>query len=77
MAINIKGELLSKLKKRFGQIEEVRLFALATIIDSRFKKNNFENPLACCKAISNWRNLVETEVSYEKEPQIEEEMKKK
>lgn len=38
--------------KRFGAIEQSKLLAVATILDPRFKRLHFNNPVACANAVS-------------------------
>jgi hypothetical protein len=66
MAIQLKEVLHAEIKRRFGHIEEVRLMALATLLDPRFKRISFQNALACSKAVTSLRNVFQ-ETTEEKE----------
>lgn len=58
MGLKLKDELASEVERRFGHVEEVHLMALSTILDPRFKKLHFQNPLACSKAITHLQHLM-------------------
>ena len=51
-------EVRTQFDKRFGTIEEVQIFAIATILDPRFKKLYFKNIIACSKAINAINNKL-------------------
>jgi len=42
----LKKEILFHCEKRFGSIESVALLSIATVLDARFKKIYFKDPLA-------------------------------
>lgn len=73
IATELKVALIKELKKRFGQIEEVRLLALSTLLDPRFKKVNFENPLACSKAVAALNSFVEESISAVEQARVPDE----
>lgn len=47
----LRDSLLAKIEERFGKSEHVTSFAIATVLDPRFKKLHFNDPLAYSKAI--------------------------
>lgn len=51
-------EVHTQFQKRFGNIEQVNLLAVATIMDPRFKKMYFNNHLACSKHINFLSSVV-------------------
>lgn len=51
VAIALKKQLVKQIDIRFGQAESVEIFALATILDPRFKKIYFREPLAHARAV--------------------------
>ncbi|CAG9831131.1 unnamed protein product [Diabrotica balteata] len=46
-----KEKLVQQIKKRLGSAEQVAVLAKATVLDPRFKKLYFSNPLNCAKAV--------------------------
>lgn len=48
---NLKKNLLNEIQNRFGAAEKVHLLAVSTLLDPRFKKIYFKNPLNCAKAV--------------------------
>lgn len=59
VAASLKNAILNECQKRFGPIENVHLLAISTLLDPRFKKIHFKDPLACSKAIKQLRELAE------------------
>jgi hypothetical protein len=47
----LKLTLSTEIHKRLATAEQMEMFAVATILDPRFKKNYFSDPLYCAKAI--------------------------
>ena len=77
MGFNLKEVLQTELQKRFGHMEEVHLLAIATLLDPRFKRIHFQNPLACSRAVSYVRTMLqemenEAEETRKGEEKIEE-----
>ncbi|XP_018371237.1 PREDICTED: zinc finger BED domain-containing protein 4-like [Trachymyrmex cornetzi] len=52
VTIALKKQLVKQIDIRFGQAENVETFALATILDPRFKKMYFRESLAHARAVS-------------------------
>lgn len=73
MGFNLKEVLQTELQKRFGHMEEVRLLAIATLLDPRFKRIHFQNPLACSRAVSYLRTMLQ---EMENEAEAAEETRK-
>lgn len=44
--------MLAEISKRFGQVERVQMFAIATLLDLRFKKINFKSSIDCSHAMN-------------------------
>ncbi|XP_046398132.1 zinc finger BED domain-containing protein 4-like [Ischnura elegans] len=53
ISINLKRKLQEEDHKRFSKIEGVTILATATLLDPRFKKLHFKDPLLCSQAIKN------------------------
>ncbi|CAH2095212.1 unnamed protein product [Euphydryas editha] len=47
LVMEVQKLVLKEINKRMGAIEQVSSLAIATILDPRFKKLHFEDPLAC------------------------------
>jgi len=58
--LQVKENLLASLKKRFGHREESELHAL-TLVDPRFKRIHFTDPIAHAKVITRAAELVKEE----------------
>ncbi|CAH1965692.1 unnamed protein product [Acanthoscelides obtectus] len=48
----LKKSLLKQMEKRFGDIENVEILAVSTLLDPHFKRLHFKNPLACANAVN-------------------------
>lgn len=66
-ALSLVNRLQNSISIRFGQIENNSIMAVSTILDPRFKKLHFNQPLACLHAIgriAGWmRELDQTNLS--------------
>lgn len=51
-ALELKKITILELSKRFGTIEQVKLLAVSSILDPRFKKLHFNSPVACANAVN-------------------------
>ncbi|CAI6358261.1 unnamed protein product [Macrosiphum euphorbiae] len=51
LGIQLKKEILFHCEKRFGSVESVALLSIATVLDPRFKKIYFKDPLALSKTL--------------------------
>ncbi|KAI5722233.1 hypothetical protein M8J76_005721 [Diaphorina citri] len=56
--------------RRFGHLEHIKMFAKATILDPRFKRLHFKNPLMVAQAMD---NRQKTEMQMQSSPRNEEE----
>jgi hypothetical protein len=54
----LKSSLLFHCEKRFGSVEKVQLLAIATLLDPRFKKMYFKDPINCALAVSEIQRLI-------------------
>lgn len=54
-----KKMLIKEIKSRFAELESNPILSIATILDPRFKKHYFGDPVACQSAISNIETLLE------------------
>lgn len=48
----LKFNILANIRKRFGEIEKVKLIGVATSLDPRFKRLHFQSPANCSAAIT-------------------------
>lgn len=53
-----KKILLEEISRRFGSIEQVTSLAISTVLDPRFKKNYFEDKIACSHAVTKIMNTL-------------------
>lgn len=58
-----KKALKDQFKKRFENIEQVSLLAIATILDPRFKNINFIDKVACSQAINKITTFINSSVT--------------
>lgn len=49
---HLKAKIMSELIKGFGSVEDVTILAIATVLNPRFKKIHFNNPIFCSRAVS-------------------------
>ncbi|XP_074106514.1 E3 SUMO-protein ligase ZBED1-like [Cotesia typhae] len=54
----VQKRILTEINRRMGAIEQVSSLAIATILDPRFKKLHFEDPLACANAVSKIKDML-------------------
>ncbi|KAJ8710660.1 hypothetical protein PYW08_009175 [Mythimna loreyi] len=64
---DLQSLILREVAKRMGVIENVTPLAIATVLDPRFKKMHFTNPLACSSAITKIKDLMKTTAQNELE----------
>lgn len=50
--INLKNNILAQMEKRFQNVELVKICAISTILDPRYKKIHFNNPLALSSCLN-------------------------
>lgn len=62
IGIELKRNIITELKKRFGKIEFFNMFPIATILDPRFKNLHFRDPVACQKAIVELKKLAKSSI---------------
>jgi hypothetical protein len=55
---SLKSSPLFHCEKRFGSAEKVQLLAIATLLDPRFKKMYFKDPINCALAVSEIQRLI-------------------
>lgn len=63
LLFEIKDVLHAEITRRFGQIEQVKPIAIATILDPRFKNLHFSDPVACSNAMAELRRLSKPDIS--------------
>lgn len=51
IGFNLKTKLITTLNAKFSNLENNKLFKIATLLDPRFKKNGFSNALAGSSAV--------------------------
>ncbi|GBP56345.1 Zinc finger BED domain-containing protein 1 [Eumeta japonica] len=66
-AQELQSLVLKEIDKRMGAIERVTPFAVATILDPRFKKMHFTDSLACFMAVSKIKEIMKSRVQNETE----------
>ncbi|CAH1969088.1 unnamed protein product [Acanthoscelides obtectus] len=54
------------MEKRFGDIENVEILAVSTLLDPRFIRLHFKNPLACANAVNLLQCLYKEELKLQK-----------
>ena len=64
---DLQSLVLKEVSKRMGGIENVTPLAIATVLDPRFKKMHFTNPLACSSAVAKVKDLMKTTAQNEVE----------
>ncbi|XP_011859968.1 PREDICTED: zinc finger BED domain-containing protein 4-like [Vollenhovia emeryi] len=57
--IILKKNILSESERRFHKIEQNRILAVSTILDPRFKKIHFQQPMAVSSAVTYINNLIQ------------------
>ncbi|XP_055615434.1 LOW QUALITY PROTEIN: E3 SUMO-protein ligase ZBED1-like [Toxorhynchites rutilus septentrionalis] len=68
-AMSVKNSIMLHIMKYFNDVGKRKLFAVATLLDPRFKKIHFESPLTVAPAISWVGELVRT--AAEESPEFE------
>jgi len=58
-----KKALIKQFTKRFENIEQISLLAIATILDPRFKNINFNDKVACSRAINKITKFINSKVT--------------
>ncbi|GBP96486.1 Zinc finger BED domain-containing protein 4 [Eumeta japonica] len=64
---DLQSLVLKEIAKRMSVIQNVTTLAIATIVDPRFKKVHFMNPLACSSAVTKIKDLIKTTAQNEVE----------
>lgn len=59
----LKKKLLDEITKRFGKMEYNYFLSVSTLLDPRFKRIHFEDPLACSKSIDYIRKTIASQQS--------------
>jgi len=54
----LKNFVLSELDRRFGEVERIKTYAVATMLDPRFKKLHFSKPTALANAMSTIQDAI-------------------
>ncbi|XP_008211300.1 uncharacterized protein LOC103316930 isoform X1 [Nasonia vitripennis] len=67
-----KQALIDQFTKRFQKIESISLIAIATLLDSRFKRIHFNDRLACSKAIDKISRLLREMTATENNSSLQE-----
>lgn len=57
-AQQLKTNILQNIERRFKQVEHVSILAISTLLDPRFKKIHFTQPLALSNAIKKLNTLI-------------------
>lgn len=56
--LDLKSNILKQIDKRFKSVELVNILAVSTLLDPRYKKLHFKNPLALSSAIQFISNIL-------------------
>lgn len=56
----LKSALMTEYEKRFFPAEKVYILSISTLLDPRFKKIYFRDPLNCAKAVQYIQDLIKT-----------------
>lgn len=67
LVMEVHKLILKEINKRMGAIEHVSSLAIATLLDPRFKKLHFEDPIACANAIQKIKDMMKSDVAEEKQ----------
>lgn len=57
-----QAKVLIEIKKRFQHIEKVHILAVSSVLDPRFKKNCFNDPQSCAKALTEISDMLKFEM---------------
>ncbi|KAF2880303.1 hypothetical protein ILUMI_25861 [Ignelater luminosus] len=60
-----KSVILKEIDKRMGVIERVTSLAIAAILDPRFKKMHFTDPIACSSAVAKVKEFMKATIQNE------------
>ncbi|KAJ3661761.1 hypothetical protein Zmor_006146 [Zophobas morio] len=71
----LKHNIIKEMEKRFSKIEEVKLLAISTILDPRFKKIHFDKSTACAQAISDINKCLFEDNDHETETHLPQKIK--
>lgn len=58
LGISFRNNILKEFTKRFQHVESIALFAIATLLDPRFKKIHFESPMALSTTMKHVNNMI-------------------
>jgi hypothetical protein len=58
----LKDRLLHNIQQYLGNVEYVKTYAVAALLDPRFKNRHFQHPTACANAITSVSRLMEEAV---------------
>ncbi|KAF2901830.1 hypothetical protein ILUMI_04357 [Ignelater luminosus] len=65
LAKELQSVILKEVDKRMGVIERVTSLAIATILDPRFKKMHFRDPIACSSAVAKVKEFMKATIQNE------------
>ncbi|KAF2904065.1 hypothetical protein ILUMI_02110 [Ignelater luminosus] len=65
LAKELQSVILKEIDKRMGIIERVTSRAIATILDPRFKKMHFTNPIACSSVVAKVKEFMKATIQNE------------
>ncbi|KAF2881919.1 hypothetical protein ILUMI_24249 [Ignelater luminosus] len=65
LAKELQSVILKEIDKRMGVIERVTSLAIATILDPRFKKMHFTDPIACSSAVAKVKEFMKATIQNE------------
>ncbi|KAF2897468.1 hypothetical protein ILUMI_08708 [Ignelater luminosus] len=65
LAKELQSVILKEIDKKMGVIERVTSLAIATILDPRFKKMRFTDPIACPSAVAKVKEFMKATIQNE------------
>ncbi|KAF2882058.1 hypothetical protein ILUMI_24106 [Ignelater luminosus] len=65
LAKELQSVILKEIDKRMGVIERVTSLGIATILDPRFKKMHFTDPIACFSAVAKVKEFMKATIQNE------------
>nr|XP_037877017.1 E3 SUMO-protein ligase ZBED1-like [Bombyx mori] len=69
VAKEVQKLAINEINKRMGSIEHVNALAIASILDPRFKRMHFNDPIACSNAVTKIKDLMKKNLHSNEEPE--------
>lgn len=68
LVATLKSNLLNEINKRMGTADQIILLAASTVLDPRFKKCYFTNPIHCARSVEFILNSIKRKQNNCSEP---------